>query len=562
MARGSKHHAVPRITGRPDQEGLPKDRPRGILRKIISGALSYGVILIIFGSLLSKLTSESGSGTDIAPITAAQVLVVTVLGLVNLGTNLPPLAITLRGLRYREAFTTNSASAALSNTVPEGGAVATGLNFAMLRSWGFTLDRITSSFLTTGIWTNLCRYSLLALGLLVITATDEVAAYVPIVAAVLTTLMVAAIVLLVLALHRPSFAQRLGSVIGWLLKPVMRIIRKPPIEDMDERVDSFRSLVSATVGSRWRALTGTMMLSQFTAFFILGVALRMQGVDESTISWAHIVVAWGSMSLASLIVPTPGGLGVAEATLLAVPAPMCPTATTPTSCRPSCSSAAPRGSCPSPSGRSATFLAQDQAVAADRGGPLRRRRPRRHRRGGRARPGRQRPRGGSLTWPSDSRAAHPPRPSSSPTCCRWCRAPATTGSATPVTRSGSPSARRAASSPPVRPPSSSTGSSPASSTTPTTTVRHRRRAREPGPRRRGASSGRSTTAAAGRSTSASDRRTEAAVARAQRQLDDRARRAAGGHAGRRPRRRAERRGWTCTAPVDPPPRRARPRPTS
>jgi uncharacterized membrane protein YbhN (UPF0104 family) len=249
---------------------------------------------------------------------------VVVLGLINICTNLPPLVITLRGLRYREAFTTNTASAALSNTVPEGGAVATGLNFAMLRSWGFTLDRITSSFLTTGIWTNLCRYSLLALGLIAISATEPVASYVPIAAAVLTALMVAAIVLLVLALRSESFAQRLGAIIGWVLKPVMRIIRKPPIDDMDERVDSFRELVADTVGSRWRSLTATMMLSQFTAFVILGVALRMQGIDQSTISWSRIVVAWGSMSLASLIVPTPGGLGVAEATLMAVLTPGVP----------------------------------------------------------------------------------------------------------------------------------------------------------------------------------------------------------------------------------------------
>lgn len=324
MALRPKHRTGAPDTGRPDHEGLPKDRPRGILRKIISGALSYGVILIVFGSLFTKLTDQSGSGLDVAPVTAAQVIVVVVLGFVNLCTNLPPLVLTLRGLTFREAFTTNTASAALSNTVPEGGAVATGLNFAMLRSWGFTLDRITSSFLTTGIWTNLCRYSLLAVGLLALTATEPVASYVPIAAGVLTALMVAAIVLLVLALRSESFARRLGAIIGWVLKPVMRIIRKPPIEDMDERVDSFRELVVETVGTRWRSLTATMMLSQFTAFLILGVALRMQGIDQSTISWSRIVVAWGSMSLASLIVPTPGGLGVAEATLMAVLSPGVP----------------------------------------------------------------------------------------------------------------------------------------------------------------------------------------------------------------------------------------------
>ena len=322
MARGSKHEIVD--SGTPDQEGLPRDRPRAILRKIIGGALSYGVILIVFWSLWNKLDEARSSGQQIAPITAGMVAVVTVLGVVNICTNLPPIILTLPGLRFREAFTTNTASAALSNTVPEGGAVATGLNFAMLRSWGFTLDRITSSFLTTGIWTNLCRYSLLALALLVLAATEDVASWVPQVAILAMVLMAAAVALLILALHREAFAQRLGRIIGAILRPVMKLFRRPPIDDMEERVDSFRELIAETAGNVWRSLTATMMLSQFTAFLILGVALRMQGIDESTVSWSRIIVAWGGMSLASLIVPTPGGLGVAEAALAAILSPVVP----------------------------------------------------------------------------------------------------------------------------------------------------------------------------------------------------------------------------------------------
>jgi uncharacterized membrane protein YbhN (UPF0104 family) len=61
-----------------------------------------------------------------------------------------------------------------------------------------------------------------------------------------------------------------------------------------------------------------MLVSQLTACFVLGVAVRMQGIDNATISWAKIVAAFGVMSLASLVAPTPGGLGVAEVTLLAV----------------------------------------------------------------------------------------------------------------------------------------------------------------------------------------------------------------------------------------------------
>ena len=76
------------------------------------------------------------------------------------------------------------------------------------------------------------------------------------------------------------------------------------------------------------------------------------------------------------------------------------------------------------------------------------------------------------------------------------------------------------------------------------------------------SSSRSTTAASGRSSSASDRRTEAAIARAQRQLDDQRGELLAGMPADDLVAELERRGWTCTAPVDPPPRRARPSPSA
>ena len=45
------------------------------------------------------------------------------------------------------------------------GAVATALNVAMLRSWGFTVRDITSEILVTGTWSQLTKYVLLAITL-------------------------------------------------------------------------------------------------------------------------------------------------------------------------------------------------------------------------------------------------------------------------------------------------------------------------------------------------------------------------------------------------------------
>ena len=96
-------------TGIPDAEGLPADRPRGVLRRMVSGMLSYGVVIVIIGFLIGKLRDTNWSEVA-ANITWWMVAAVLAAGVVNIVTNLPPQVITLPGLRMREAFVTSTAS--------------------------------------------------------------------------------------------------------------------------------------------------------------------------------------------------------------------------------------------------------------------------------------------------------------------------------------------------------------------------------------------------------------------------------------------------------------------
>ncbi len=299
---------------------LPKDRPRGVLGRILSGVLSYGVVGLIIWFLVQQLTTPSQSESALESITFWQVVVIVILGLLNLLTNLPPIMVTLPGLRLREAAVTNTASAALSNTVPEGGAVATGLNFAMLRSWGFRLNAITSSFLVTGVWTNFVRYTLMAGGLVIMVLRGKGSASLLWITLLVVVLVVVAIILFGLILRSESFAKALGRFTNrlgaWSLKVLH--LHRFTIPDMEEQVALFRTEMISLIRGCWWSLTLWMILSQLSACLVLGVALRMQGINEATIPWAEVVVAFGACSLASLIAPTPGGLGVVEATLLAV----------------------------------------------------------------------------------------------------------------------------------------------------------------------------------------------------------------------------------------------------
>ncbi len=302
-------------TGTPDEEGLPGDRPRRVLRRMIHGVLSYGVLILVLYFLLSRLTTTNWQNV-LSQISWIEIVIILALGLANIVTNLPPQVLTLPGLKMRESFVTNTASSALSNTVPEGGAVATGLNFAMLRSWGFDLPSITSSYLTTGIWTNLVRYGLAAGALVIMVVRGEGGASLLWLAVVLVVGVVVAIGVLAAVLASDKFARGLGRVLGKVVNPVFRILHRAPVTDMPGEVSGFRTKLVDLVKAQWHGLTIAMVVSQLTTCLVLGVALRMQGFGEDQISWARIIFAVSAMATASIIAPTPGGLGVAEATLL------------------------------------------------------------------------------------------------------------------------------------------------------------------------------------------------------------------------------------------------------
>ena len=302
----------------PEDAGLPKDRPKGVGRRIVSGFLSYGVIILVVYYLFEDLAGAATTQAAFAAITAAQVVLFAALGVVNLATNWPPIAIALPGLRIREAAVTNTASAALSNTVPEGGAVATGLNFAMLRSWGFPLSDITSEVVVTGTWSQMTKYLLLALSLVAVFLQGWGPEWIGWAALAVCVLYAVAVVVLAMILRSQALAERLGRlsdrVWGWLTG----LVRHRQAPNLVETLPKFRAMMVALLAVCWGRLTAAMVISQLTAAAVLGVACRVQGLDQSTISWAVILVAWGGATLASLIIPVPGGIGVAEVVLTAI----------------------------------------------------------------------------------------------------------------------------------------------------------------------------------------------------------------------------------------------------
>jgi uncharacterized membrane protein YbhN (UPF0104 family) len=308
--------AVDTTSGEPGEGSEAPPEPKSLGRKILSNTITIGLVIAIFVFLVPKL--EEADLSEVASyLTWERVLVALLLGGLNLTTNWPPMVIALPGLRYREAAVSNLGPAAVSNTVPEGGAVATGLVVAMQRSWGFPLPAITLAFLVTGLWTNVVRYSITAAALLVYALSDADSSQLITFAVILVAAVIVIFVLLVLVFRSATFAERLGRgasrPAGWVLEPFHR-----PPPDLAATLVDFRTRTIDLVRTRWKGLTVSMTISQLSMALVLLVCVRMVGVDNSVVSVAKVIVAWGAVSFASILVPVPGGIGVAEVVLVGV----------------------------------------------------------------------------------------------------------------------------------------------------------------------------------------------------------------------------------------------------
>jgi putative heme transporter len=289
---------------------------KSIGRRILGGLVSVGLIVAIFAFLIPKLTTVSISSV-VGSLTVASVVVTQLLGLVHLLTNWTVTVASLPGLTIPQAGVVGLSGAAVSNTLPEGGAVGTGLTYAEFHSWGFRVDAITASILTTGAVGQFVRYGLLGLSLLVLDLTTDGGWPMLGLAVANVALVALAIVIFVRILQSEQFADAFGRFCGHVVNPPLRLVRKGPV-DVVKAITGFRSTIATLVLERWRRLTVTSLLSELSSILILGVALRMMGVPNSECSWALVFVAYGGMQFASMVAPTPGGVGVAEASLLAI----------------------------------------------------------------------------------------------------------------------------------------------------------------------------------------------------------------------------------------------------
>jgi putative heme transporter len=300
-----------------DVEVPPRLDAKGRRNKIIQGVLSIALGLAMIVFVLPQIADLSEVWQAIQDMTTLEMGVLLLAAAWNLMTYWIINVISTPGLTYPQSIVVTETTTAVSNTVPAGGAVSVGLTYGMLGSWGFSKSRVTVSVLVSGIWNNFAKLGMPILAVALLMLEGGAGGGRIISALIGLGALVAAIVIFALILRSEDFAARVGIRTEKIVSRLRAIFHKEPVSGYDHAVVKFRSRIIGLVRHRWISLTFWTIVSHFSLYAVLLIALRQIGVSEDEVSWTKILAVFAFARLLTAIPLTPGGLGVIELALIA-----------------------------------------------------------------------------------------------------------------------------------------------------------------------------------------------------------------------------------------------------
>lgn len=280
-------------------------------KQTLSIGITIVVLIAVFGFVLPKVADYRAIVDYIGDISLKDWLILGAISLWFLFAYPIVLTTAMRSLKLREAFVNHMAGTAVTNSLPGGGALALGLNYAMYLSWGFTPESVSAGLLAAGVWDWYARIALPILAVVVIALFGQAVGWMWAVSIGGTLWVAFSVWLLVKVLRSDSFAE---SVAGWVARIVERVAswihREPPdtyTAVLQFRTD-LRSVLSTQAGKLTFATIGNhmAMASLYTAsIYAVGVT-----TDDIPIPWVVLSFALGRFLV--MIPVSPGGLGLVD----------------------------------------------------------------------------------------------------------------------------------------------------------------------------------------------------------------------------------------------------------
>jgi uncharacterized membrane protein YbhN (UPF0104 family) len=280
-------------------------------------ALTVGVLAAVFAGVFPRFAHYSQAWSSIQRIPAAFLIALAAAALVNIAVSAWPLQASVPGLGYRPAFVVGQTSYATSNALPAGGAIALGVKYDMLGSYGFGDGAAAGAAIAT-LFNVFATLVLPVLGILALLGTGHLRWQLVLIAILGCAAVGVGVAAITAILRSEGGALRVGRILDRYVNPIVRRLRRGRAIDLPGSVLGFRSDVIDVMKRRWPAVIGSNLLSQLTLWAVLLVGLRglEHGVHgHSGVAWSESLAAFSFAMMVSFIPVTVGGLGTVDAAL-------------------------------------------------------------------------------------------------------------------------------------------------------------------------------------------------------------------------------------------------------
>jgi putative heme transporter len=285
------------------------NRPRFSWKKVVGVLVSVVIVGGIFVWAIPKFADYGDVMDALGTLTPIEFWTLFTAMVFNLITYWWANQASLPGLGIGKAAVLTQTTTSVANTIPFGGAIAVGLTYSILDSWGFSATNVALYVGVTGIWNIFTKLALPLLALVLLAATGHLTVGYLTAAVVGVVVLAVAVTLLAMVFRSEPLARRVGDELGRLVSWFRRLARLAPVTGWGEGAVRFRRDTIALVRYRWFRITWTTVLSQVALFFVLLLALRHMGVAEADISTSEAFAVYAFSRLLSAVPITPGGVG-------------------------------------------------------------------------------------------------------------------------------------------------------------------------------------------------------------------------------------------------------------
>jgi uncharacterized membrane protein YbhN (UPF0104 family) len=287
--------------------------------KVLRTAVPAALVAATFGFALPHLASYHSVWASMHTMTGPQGLLVAAAAAASMASYWFIICSVLPSMRLRQAAVVNLGCNAVANTLPAGGALALGVSWAMLSSWGVSTADYVLYTLVSGIWNILARLGLPVLALVVLVTVSRPSPGLITAAAVGLALLAAVAAGLRLLLRSEPFAVRAGQTLQHMLAIGCRLVRRPPPQcDVPGSLHGFRGQAAGLLAARGWRITAATAASQLALWLVLLACLRATGLSQAQVPWQTSLAAFAFVGLLTALPITPGGVGITELGLVGV----------------------------------------------------------------------------------------------------------------------------------------------------------------------------------------------------------------------------------------------------